>query len=378
MSRRSRTWRVAVASGLAVLALIGFGILFVATTGIYSVAASSSHFAIVRWFLQFGMTNSVQTHAAFIEAPNLKNEDQIQLGAAHFHSVCAPCHGAPGLRANPANKDMLPSPPALETHVSEWRDRELFWIVKHGIKYTGMPAWPAQHRDDEIWDLVAFLRKLPELNTEDYRTLALGNARRAEQAPNKATEIASQNCARCHDNAASDPPNAKAPRLAGQSREYLSRALSEYARGERASGYMEVVAANLSDDEIEALSEYYANIRPDKKATPAEQLERGRQLATQGAQSQAIPPCISCHGTSAAPTYPRLAGQSAAYILGQLELWKQGLISQTEHGRMMGQIAKRMTPQQMQDAARYFASQGNFQAALDAINPRSTSAGGNP
>jgi hypothetical protein len=69
---------------------------------------------------------------------------------------------------------MLPSPPDLSTAVRDWRDRELFWIVKHGIKYTGMPAWVAAQRDDEVWAIVAFLRRLPTLDAAGYRELALG------------------------------------------------------------------------------------------------------------------------------------------------------------------------------------------------------------
>jgi hypothetical protein len=86
---------------------------------------------------------SVKTNAAGIEAPQLDNPNLIRLGAAHFHRGCAFCHGAPGMPVNPIAKQMLPLPPDLSISMRPWKKRELFWIVKHGFKYTGMPGWVA-------------------------------------------------------------------------------------------------------------------------------------------------------------------------------------------------------------------------------------------
>ena len=69
---------------------------------------------------------------------------------------------------------MVPAPPVLADVVDDWNSRELFWIVKHGIKYTAMPAWSTQRRDDEVWAMVAFLQQLPRMEAPHYRELALG------------------------------------------------------------------------------------------------------------------------------------------------------------------------------------------------------------
>jgi hypothetical protein len=58
---------------------------------------------------------------------------------------------------------MTPHLPYLPPVIPARQPDELFYIVKHGIKFTGMPAWPAQQRDDERWAMVAFLRRLPDL-----------------------------------------------------------------------------------------------------------------------------------------------------------------------------------------------------------------------
>ena len=176
MSKRARGrlarfagWLVSGVAGLAV------AVFLLAWSGIYNVAASTGHWAVVDWFLAFGMRNSVELRANAITAPALENPDLVRLGAAHFHGGCAFCHGAPGIPVSPIARQMLPSPPHLATSMRPWTDEELFWIVQHGIKYTGMPGWVALERTDEVWAIVAFLKRLPQLDAESYRGLALGS-----------------------------------------------------------------------------------------------------------------------------------------------------------------------------------------------------------
>src|SRR5690606_25016642 len=84
--------------------------------------------------------------------------------------------------------------------------KALFWIVKHGLKYTAMPAWPAQQRDDEVWAVTAFLVRLPELSPRAYRELA--GMTRTGQAVQDGAELATGSesvglteCVRCHGDA---------------------------------------------------------------------------------------------------------------------------------------------------------------------------------
>ena len=94
------------------MTFLGFLFLW---SGLYSVAASRGHWAIMEWLLTFAMRNSVKTHALGIEAPPLDNPDLVTLGAGHFHSGCAFCHGAPGVPISPIAQSMLPPPPDLKT-----------------------------------------------------------------------------------------------------------------------------------------------------------------------------------------------------------------------------------------------------------------------
>jgi mono/diheme cytochrome c family protein len=70
-------------------------------------------------------------------------------------------------------RGLRPQPPPLADVVPEWSTAELFWIAKHGIRMTGMPAWGPTHGDDELWAMVAFVKTLPTMSAEDYRRMEM-------------------------------------------------------------------------------------------------------------------------------------------------------------------------------------------------------------
>lgn len=347
---------------LPIAGAIVVGVLFV-VSGLFNVSASRGHWKHTEWLLTVVMQNSVRTHAANIEAPPLDDENRVILGAGHFHSGCAYCHGAPGVPISPIARAMLPPPPDLSTDMRPWRDRELFWIIKNGIKYTGMPAWADARRDDEVWSVVAFLRRLPQLDTTSYGALALGDA---PIPPQRGRDLASTaatvpgGCARCHGSDRQAPRSALVPILNGQTPEFLAQALEEYTRGQRASGIMRPLATELSREEIALVAAYFANLpMPPRRAddrVPSDAIERGRMLAEKGDAAAGVPACASCHGSDALRTYPRLAGQNAAYMANRLRLWRGGLPAGTNGEAIMAPIATTLSAQQIDDVAAYFAS----------------------
>src|SRR5262249_42518674 len=64
--------------------------------------------------------------------------------------------------------------PDLAVNNTRYTEAELFWIIKHGIKMTGMPAW-ADHSDEELWATVAFIKKLPGMTPEEYAKLVMAS-----------------------------------------------------------------------------------------------------------------------------------------------------------------------------------------------------------
>lgn len=153
---------------IIILVAIGFIVMY---SGAINVAATEPHSAITRYVLSTTMDNSVRSHAKGIEVPPLDNQEMIMEGFRHYREMCVMCHLAPGVKATEIHKGLTPEPPELHEGLDEWRPNELFWIVKHGVKMTGMPAWGPTHSDQKIWAIVAFLEKLPHMNAAQYKEM---------------------------------------------------------------------------------------------------------------------------------------------------------------------------------------------------------------
>jgi cytochrome c553 len=360
MIMRKTIRRDAMVVGAALLALAAGGFLF-AWSGIYNIAASKGHWAIVEWMLRFGMSNSVELRAAMIKAPDLRSDGLVTVGGNHYRSGCAYCHGAPGVKASPVSQSSLPPPPDLSNVSNRWNDSELFWIVKNGIKYTGMPAWTSQNRDDEVWAVVAFLKAMKTMSPDAYR--ALQPEPRASSPPAEREAIAS--CDGCHGVPGHGPRADLVPVLSGQKRDYLIAALEDYASGRRKSGIMQPIANDLVPAAIGTLAAHYADRLPPEPSqrVPDGDLEAGGKLATVGKPEAGVPGCNTCHAAGALPSYPRLAGQSAAYLAAQLRLWRAGVRGNERQSAVMAPIAQRLSDEQIDAVSRFYASSTPLQAA---------------
>jgi cytochrome c553 len=395
--RRRFTCRAARVALLA--AALGVGGFLVAASGVVPIKASSKHWAITTWFLQFSKQRSVATHSLAIEAPPLEQPWLALKGAAHYEIGCRPCHGSPEMRRPRIAQAMTPTPPYLPETVSRWRDEELFYMVKHGTKFTGMPAWPSQKRDDEVWAMVAFLRDFPQIDREQYRSLVNGAAPASQEAvplegmltDHDTPHALIANCARCHrvDGLGC---SAAFPNLAGQRPSYITQSLKAYARGDRHSGIMEPIAAALSEADMHELGRYYGTLRAPgssaaligstaevtsdhgadnrrgvgaaadgtkREPTARTAVERGEAIARFGVPDSNVPACAACHGpsgTSRNPIYPTLAQQSADYIVLQLTLFKDQRRGGTAYAHLMRHAVAGLSTEQMRDVAQYYAS----------------------
>ncbi|HJU19211.1 MAG TPA: cytochrome c [Stellaceae bacterium] len=151
------------------LAVVG-GLIFI-YSGAFNVAATVPHTRPALWILHKTRDRSIKVHAAGITPPpGLNDKAKVVMGAEHFATHCAVCHGAPGVPRGEIGEGLYPQPPNLAHGAMHHTPGELFWILKHGIKMTGMPSW-ADHSDDELWALVAFLEKLPGTTKQEYAKL---------------------------------------------------------------------------------------------------------------------------------------------------------------------------------------------------------------
>jgi mono/diheme cytochrome c family protein len=169
---------------LAAVLLVVAALAFV-YSGIYDVSASSSHGAVSHWALTTAMEASVKRRASRIEVPDLSDESLVLAGANDFEEMCVQCHGAPGRKPAAIGQGLNPPAPDLAETAIEMTAAELFWVTKHGIRMTGMPAWGSTHDDDALWPVVALLTVLPELDAtayEDLRSRARGMGHHATDA----------------------------------------------------------------------------------------------------------------------------------------------------------------------------------------------------
>lgn len=354
------------AAALLVLGAGALGIV-VLISGVVPIKASSGHWAITKWFLNFASSRSVATHSLGIKAPdNLDDPAMVLRGAGHYETACRGCHGTTTGTVPVLASSMTPAPPYLRDFIPIWEPRELFYIVKHGVKFTAMPAWPAQHRDDEVWAMVAFIRRLPEMDETQYRRLVRGDdAEHPALVHMPSEDLATprevlDTCARCHGESGLGRGNAAFPKIGGQREAYLANALRAYKTGARPSGIMRPIAAALSDDVIAALARYYSGLAAtDAAAATVDEASRlrGERIATGGDPELRVPACLQCHDSSAAnPAYPRLSGQHAEFLEQQLRLFREGHRGGSPYAEIMRKVAAELTDEQVKDAARYFAS----------------------
>lgn len=392
-------WKAMLCRVLGLAAVAGLaGALFVAL-GLPSIAASRPHWPVTERFLEIVMTHTVRMRTLGKQAPPLDDAALVLRGAGHYATGCAPCHSAPGQPQSLIVEGMLPTPPNLPEDMHDFDPSELFWIVKHGLKYTSMPAWPAPQREDEVWAMVAFLRALPSLDPVEYRRLAYGEAWPEDGVGRDGAFLSTllvppqttlENCARCHGEDGSGRGLGAFPKLAGQRESYLYASLLAYARGERHSGIMQPIAAGLGDAQMRALARHYASLAPmqatpsvgrpaisapmlgasaagtsaagataSRPAVEAALIERGARLATTGDGARRIPACRQCHGPGATlrhPLHPDLANQYRDYLALQLGLFKAGHRGGTPRAHVMHQAARALTPADIEALSAYYAS----------------------
>lgn len=154
--------------GLAVVAAAG-----VLHAGLVDMAADTPHHPAILRLIEWARERAIARRAADIVPPvDLADAVRVRRGAGNYDAMCADCHLAPGVEDSEIRKGLNPQPPKLAEPAADspGRDARRFWIIKHGIKASGMPAWSKGGMDDPaIWDLVAFIDALPRLSPQDYR-----------------------------------------------------------------------------------------------------------------------------------------------------------------------------------------------------------------
>lgn len=154
---------------VALVALLAAAAAFI-WSGVYDIAADAQHTRPVHSLLQSLRERSIAARTDDLVAPSdLSDPARIRQGAGNYNAMCMDCHLAPGMAETELSKGLYPSPPNLSrTSVDA---AAAFWVIKHGIKASGMPAWGQSMGDEYIWNMAAFLQELPQLDAGEYDAL---------------------------------------------------------------------------------------------------------------------------------------------------------------------------------------------------------------
>lgn len=161
---------LSVAAGIGIV-----GIAVFIYSGLFNIAADEPHWPVTFKILSVVRDRSVEARSAAVATPDINNDISIRLGAGNYDAMCTGCHLGPGMEESELSLGLYPKPPSWR-EIGEVDPREAFWIIKHGIKMSGMPAWGKSMGDGHIWNIVAFLQKLPQLTPDAYRELVASSS----------------------------------------------------------------------------------------------------------------------------------------------------------------------------------------------------------
>ena len=166
-----KRWIWSLAGTAVAMALLCAGGLAVVATGAFDARASTPHDPITAWVTHTTMVHSMRREAQGVHPPAAFTPAETIAGLHLYERQCMVCHGGPGVPRAGWVHGMNPSPPFLLDASRRWSRGQMYWVVKNGVKMTAMPAWAFTDSDGQIWDLVAFLEAMPQMEPADFQRL---------------------------------------------------------------------------------------------------------------------------------------------------------------------------------------------------------------
>lgn len=154
---------------LATLALLA-AVLFI-WFGVFNIAASEKHWGVTTMLLDVVRERSIEVRSEAIKAPLMDAAVSLSKGAKNYDAMCAQCHLAPKMEPTELNRGLYPQPPVFNASDEEHELASTYWIIKNGLKLTGMPAWGAFHTEQQLWELALFVTKLKGMSEAEYKEL---------------------------------------------------------------------------------------------------------------------------------------------------------------------------------------------------------------
>ncbi|HFD86233.1 MAG TPA: cytochrome c [Gammaproteobacteria bacterium] len=161
---------VKILISLVLVAVLAVGLFIWA--GVYNIAANDPHWPVTTEILELVRERSIEVRSEDLLPPKSLAPDLLADAATGYAEMCAQCHLAPGMDESELHDGLYPQPPVFYKGKHESHDeKETFWVIKNGIKLTGMPSWGGVHSNDEIWALVRFVGRLPGMTQQEYQKL---------------------------------------------------------------------------------------------------------------------------------------------------------------------------------------------------------------
>lgn len=144
---------------LLMLVLLLLSAAAVMRLGLLPVNADGSHSNLEARVMPLVLHASVTRRASGLANPVAVNEENLKAGTRTYNTMCVTCHSTPTGGPSEYGQAFYPPAPQLSGSLPQYTEAELFWIIKHGIRNTGMPAWGGMLSDEDIWRVVAMLKR---------------------------------------------------------------------------------------------------------------------------------------------------------------------------------------------------------------------------
>jgi len=155
--------RKILSGAVLMLVILLLSALAVMRLGLMPANADGTHSSLEARIMPLALHASIARHASADTNPISVNEENLQAGVSTYKAMCSRCHSTPAGNPSVYGQSFYPPAPQLLGGMSNYTDSQLFWLIKHGIRNTGMPAWGAMLSDDEIWQIVSLLKNAQDL-----------------------------------------------------------------------------------------------------------------------------------------------------------------------------------------------------------------------
>lgn len=148
---------------IVTLLALALGALWYTRTGRVNFQADQAPTSLERWFGGGASDAYVERNAPHVKNPVPATEQNVVAGAQLYMDHCAGCHGTPSSPDTALMHSFNPPVPRFFKHAPDMPDNQNFYVIEHGIRYTGMPAWDKTLSGQQMWQITAFLSAIPNL-----------------------------------------------------------------------------------------------------------------------------------------------------------------------------------------------------------------------